>query len=80
MIKIRKKVVPRNKAPWKVPAAIKLPWAWRVKSKHSEVIGYCKTEPEAQAQANNTPVKISQYETSAGPQKAFRDFKLEGSN
>lgn len=80
MAKVRKKVVPRNKTPWKVPAAIKLPWAWRVKSEHSEVIGYCKTKPEAQAQADNTAIKINQYETSAGPQTAFADFKLAGSN
>jgi len=80
MPRVNKKVVPTKNAPWNVPAGVTLSWAWRVKSKHSEVIGYCKTETEAKVQAHNTAIKINQYETSAGPQTAFADFKLAGSN
>ena len=80
MPRINKKVVPTKKAPWKVPAGVTLPWAWRVKSKHSEVIGYCKTKTEATVQAHNTAIKINQYESNGGPSIAFRDFKLAGSN
>lgn len=80
MPRVNKKVVPTKKAPWKIPPGVIPPWAWRVKSKRSQVFGYCETETEAKVQAHNTAIKITQFETSAGPQTAFADFKLPGSN
>lgn len=51
-----------SRATWAGDGNTGLPWAWRVRSKRCEVIGYCATRAGAEQQASNTARRIAAIE------------------